>query len=207
MNMSRRHRYIVFGAGIAALTIASVARSGGAGVSLSGSVKATGLATNADAVVYVEQVAAGSTPPATSSTMDQRSMRFAPHVLPIVAGSTVKFLNSDPTQHNVFSPDHEKFNLGTWPQGETKNYAFSKCARFPCAYVLLCRIHPEMEAFVVVLQNPFFAVTDAAGHYEIKNLPPGKYTVGVWHPKLKAPPKQTTLEATGGGTVDFTLAK
>ena len=134
-------------------------------------------------------------------------MRFVPHVLPIVAGSTVKFLNSDPTQHNVFSPDHEKFNLGTWPQGETKSYTFSKCARFPCSYVLLCRIHPEMEAYVVVVQNPFFAVTDASGHYEIKNLPPGKYTVGVWHPKLKTAPKQTTLEATGGGTLDFTLAK
>jgi plastocyanin len=206
MNMSRRDRSIAIGAALAVLTMISAARPRGAGVSLSGGVKATGQASNADAVVYVEQGAAASTSPATSATMDQRSMRFAPHVLPIVAGSTVKFLNSDPTQHNVFSPDHEKFNLGTWPQGETKSYTFSKCARFPCSYVLLCRIHPEMEAFVVVLQNSFFAVTDAAGHYEIKNLPPGKYTVGVWHPKLKAPPKQTTLEATGG-TLDFTLAK
>jgi plastocyanin len=205
--MSRRHRYMAFGAALAVLTMISAARSGGAGVSLSGSVKASGQSTNADAVVYVEQGAGASTSPATSPTMDQRSMRFAPHVLPIVVGSTVKFLNSDPTQHNVFSPDHEKFNLGTWPQNETKSYAFSKCARFPCSYVLLCRIHPEMEAFVVILQNPFFAVTDAAGHYEIKNLPPGKYTIGVWHPKLKAPPKQTTLEAAGSGTLDFTLAK
>lgn len=205
--MSRLHHYIALGSGIAVLAMISSVLSGDAGVSLSGTVKATGQATNADAVVYVEQAAAASTAQTQPATIDQRNMRFAPHVLPIVAGSTVKFLNSDPTQHNVFSPDHEKFNLGTWPQGETKSYAFSKCARFPCSYVLLCRIHPEMEAYVVVVQNPFFAVTDAAGHYEIKNLPPGKYTVGVWHPKLKASPKQTTLETAGGGTVDFTLAK
>ena len=69
-----------------------------------------------------------------------------PHVLPVVAGTTVKFLNSDPTPHNVFSPDNEKYNLGTWPQGQTKDYVFNKCTKFPCVYTQLCRVHPEMEA-------------------------------------------------------------
>ena len=117
------------------------------------------------------------------------SMKFAPHVLPIVAGTTVRFLNSDPTQHNVFSPDYEKYNLGTWPQGQTKDHVFAKCAKAPCVYVQLCRIHPEMEAYVVVLQNPFFAVTAADGQYKIDNVPPGSYSLGVWHAKGKAQPK------------------
>jgi plastocyanin len=204
--MSRLHFSFVLSAALAVVAVISTESVRGAGVSVSGTVKATGQTTNADSVVYVDQVegtGAASTAPAN---MDQRNMRFVPHVLPIVAGSSVKFLNSDPTQHNVFSPDHEKFNLGTWPQGETKSYTFSKCTRFPCAYVLLCRIHPEMEAFVVVLRNPFFAVTDDRGRYEIKNVPPGKYTVGVWHPKLKAAVKQATVEG-AAATLDFTLTK
>jgi len=204
--MSRLHPNVAWCAAIAIFAVLSSRPTPGAGVTLSGTVKATGQTTNADAVVYIDQAPAAATASAPK-TMDQRNMRFTPHVLPIVAGSTVKFLNSDPTQHNVFSPDHEKFNLGTWPQGETKDYMFSKCTRFPCSYVLLCRIHPEMEAFVVVLKNPFFAVTDASGRYEIKDLPPGTYTVGVWHPKLKAPAKETTIGATAGATLDFTLAK
>jgi hypothetical protein len=119
----------------------------------------------------------------------------------------VSFLNSDPTAHNVFSPDHEKYNLGTWPQGQTKSHVFDTCTKFPCVYAQLCRVHPEMEGFVVVLQNPYFAVTDREGHYAIADLPPGKYVVGVWHPKLKAASKPVTVEAGTPTTVDFILAK
>ena len=203
--MSHHRIYLALSA-IAALAV-STGRMSGAGVTLAGTVTAPGQPTNAEAIVYIDQAPAAAASPSAAATMDQRNMRFAPHVLPIVAGSTVKFLNGDPTQHNVFSPDHEKFNLGTWPQGETKDYSFSKCTRFPCVYVLLCRIHPEMEAYVVVLRSALFGVTDASGRYEIKDVPPGSYTVGVWHPKLKAAVKQATVEGARPATVDFTLAK
>jgi hypothetical protein len=134
-------------------------------------------------------------------------MKFVPHVLPIMVGTTVRFLNSDPTQHNVFSPDYEKYNLGTWPQGQTKDHTFDKCAKAPCAYVQLCRVHPEMEAYVVVLQNPFFAVTGADGHYKIDDVPPGNYSLGVWHAKGKAQPKSVTVEASKAAAADFVLGK
>ncbi len=176
-----------------------------AGSSITGKVTATGLSSNADAVVFLQQ-APGSFK-ATSETMDQRKMQFVPHVMAVVAGSTVKFLNSDPTPHNVFSPDNEKYNLGTWPQGQSKEYTYSKCTKFPCVYTQLCRVHPEMEGFVVVLQNPYFAVSDREGKYEIKDVPPGSYTVGVWHPRLKGQPKPATVEAGKPVVVDFTLTK
>jgi hypothetical protein len=134
-------------------------------------------------------------------------MQFIPHVLPVVAGTTVKFQNSDPTPHNVFSPDFEKYNLGTWPKGQSKDYTFSKCTKFPCAYTQLCRVHPEMEGFVVVLPNPYFAVSDKEGKFEIKGVPAGQYTVAVWHPKLKAQPKPATVEAGKPATVNFDLAR
>ena len=175
------------------------------GGSLVGTVKATGLSSNADAVVYVVQ--APGTFQAPTANMDQKQMQFIPHVRPVLIGTTVKFLNSDPTAHNVFSGDYEKFNLGTWPQGQTKDHAFDKCAKFPCVYTALCRVHPEMEGFVVVLQNPFFAVSGKDGHYAIENVPPGKYDVAIWHPKLKGQGKPVTVQAGAPVTLDFVLAR
>jgi plastocyanin len=182
-----------------------LADPGLAGSSIAGTVKATGLSSSADAVVYLQQVD-GTFPP-SAATMDQKTMQFIPHVLAVVAGSTVKFVNSDPTPHNVFSPDNEKYNLGTWPQGQSKDYTFNKCTKFPCVYTQLCSVHPEMEGFVVVLQNPYFAVSDRDGKFEIKDVPPGTYTVGVWHPKLKAQAKPVVVAAGKPAAVEFTLAR
>lgn len=194
--------------GLALLAVASASPAGrlsAAGSSITGTVKATGLASNADAVVYLQEAAPGPAPAVV--TMDQRKMQFVPHVLPVQIGTTVKFLNSDPTPHNVFSPDFEKYNLGTWPQGQAKEYTFSKCAKFPCAYTQLCRVHPEMEGFIVVLPSRYFAVSERDGRYEIANVPPGRYTVAVWHPRLKGAPTGVTVVAGKGSTADFVLSK
>lgn len=189
----------------AALIAIPIGMSGAAGT-ITGTVTVTGSSSNGDAVVYIEQAPAAS-PPSKALEMDQRKMQFIPHVLPIVAGTSVKFLNSDPTPHNVFSPDNEKYNLGTWPQGQTKDYTFSKCKKFPCVYTQLCRVHPEMEGFVVVLQNPYFAVTGRDGKYEIKDVPPGSYSLGVWHQKGKAGVKPVVVDASKPAVVDFVLKK
>jgi plastocyanin len=197
----------VLGTATAALLAASALLASAADGSITGTVKATGLASNADAVVYVVQAPGTPQLPAQPVTMDQKQMQFIPHVLPVVSGTTVKFQNSDPTPHNVFSPDFEKYNLGTWPQGQSKDYTFSKCTKFPCAYTQLCRVHPEMEGFVVVLPNNYFAVTDKEGKFDIKGVPAGQYTVAVWHPKLKAQPKPVTVEAGKPAAVSFDLAR
>jgi len=197
---------VALGSLLAAIILACLASMSGAGGTITGTVKVTGLASSADAVVYLQQ-APGSFTPAKAAEMDQRKMQFIPHVLPVVVGTTVKFLNSDPTQHNVFTPDFEKYNLGTWPQGQTKDHVFAKCAKAPCAYVQLCRIHPEMEAYVVVLQNPYFAVTDRDGHYRIENVPPGATSLGVWAAKGKAPAKPITVDAAKPSKVDFALGR
>jgi plastocyanin len=193
----------------AALCVMSLTTLGtaAAGATIEGTVKATGLASSADAIVYVVQAPGAFPAPAKPAEIDQRSMSFLPHVLPIVVGTSVRFLNSDPTPHNVFSPDHEKYNLGTWPQGQTKDHVFATCAKAPCVYVQLCRVHPEMEGYVVVLQNPYFAVTSADGHYKIENVPPGNYSLGVWHSKVKGQPKAVTADASKPAVVDFALMK
>jgi plastocyanin len=194
-----------FGLLLAAILVVLPTAPKGAGNSIGGTVKVTGLSSSADVVVYIQQ-AAGPFTAGKPVEMDQRNFQFNPHVLPVVAGTTVKFLNSDPTPHNVFSPDYEKYNLGTWPQGQTKDYTF-KCTKAPCVYTQLCRVHPEMEGFVVVLQNPFFAVSDKSGKYEIDNVPPGNYVLAVWHAKAKAQPKPVAVEVGKPLTMDFVLAR
>ncbi len=196
-------RWSVAVAGVLGVTVA-VLNLSAAAASVHGTVTATGLSSNADAVVYIQEAAAGKA--SAPVVMDQVKFQFLPHVLPVVLGTTVQFHNGDPTPHNVFSPDYEKYNLGTWPSGQSKDYTFAKCAKFPCVYTQLCRVHPEMEGFVVVLQNAHFAVSDRTGHYEIADVPPGQYTLAVWHPKLKAQSKSITVDAKGA-TADFTLTK
>ncbi len=196
---------LALAAGVGLLPARTAAQGGG---TISGTVKAPGQPTAANAVVYVEQAPGAFKPPANpAAEMNQQNMQFVPHVLPVLVGSTVKFLNSDSVSHNIFSPDHEKYNLGTWGQGQSKEHTFAKCPKFPCAYTQLCMIHPEMEGFVVVLQNPYFAVTDAAGTYTIKDVPAGKYTLAVWHEKLKGKPEPVAVEAGKSVTADFALAK
>ena len=134
--------------------------------------------------------------------MDQKGMTFIPHVLPVVKGTTVKFLNSDPYAHNVFSPEG-KYNLGTWPTGQTRDHKFDK----PGVYTQLCRVHPEMEAFIVVLDTPYFTVTDKTGKYTIKGVPAGKYTLVAWSEKLKEGKQAVTVENGKSVTVDLTLRK
>jgi len=185
--------------------VAASAAGAAAGGTIQGAVTAAGSAAS-DVVVYVQH-AEGAFAPSAPAKMDQRSMKFTPHVLPVLVGTTVKFLNSDATQHNVFSPDFEKYNLGTWPQGQTKDQVFAKCAKPPCAYVQLCRIHPEMEAYVVVLQNPYFAVTGSDGRYRIENVPAGSYSLGVWASKGKASAKPVTVDTAKPSQVDFVVAR
>ena len=205
--MSTRRVVIMLGPALVAVLAAHAHPTSAADGTIQGTVKVTGLASNADAVVYVVQAAGPTAPPNKPADIDQRNMQFVPHVLPIVAGTTVRFLNSDPTAHNVFSPDHEKYDLGTWSQGQSKTHAFATCTKPPCVYVQLCRIHPEMEAYVVVLQNPFFAITAADGRYKIDNVPPGSYSLGVWHAKGKAQPKPAAVDAAKPAVVDFVTGK
>ena len=142
---------------------------------------------SADAVVYVAAIAGKTFPAPKHAKMDQMNLVFSPHVLPVLVGTTVDFKNSDAVLHNVFSADAcaDKFNLGTWPKGESKSFTFKR----ECAATLLCKVHPEMEAFVVAVPTPYFAVTKADGSYDIADVPDGGYTVKVWHPKLKATQK------------------
>lgn len=150
-------------------------------------------------VVYLAGLHAEFKKPAANPTMDQRNMTFIPHILPVQTGATVDFLNNDEVRHNVFSPDHEKYNLGTWPRGAIKQHTFAEQG----VYTQLCNVHPEMEAFIVALDTPYFALTDKEGNFELKDVPPGEYTLKVWHEKLHFKKQQITVTEKGVENIVF----
>jgi plastocyanin len=148
------------------------------GATVSGTLRVHGTPA-ADAVVYLERVDGPLPhPPPAPVVMDQKNLAFAPRVLPLVAGTTVRFTNSDDIQHNVFSPSREAgaFDLGTYSRGEERSVTM----RQPGDVLVLCNIHMEMEGHILVLRDPSFATTDAAGRYAIPDVPPGRYTLTVW---------------------------
>jgi plastocyanin len=137
--------------------------------------------------------------------MAQKDIAFVPHVLPVVVGTTVAFPNDDPIFHNVFSTSGvHKFDLGLYPQGTSRNTVFER----PGIVQISCNVHPQMSAYVVVLDEPYFAVANARGNYRITGLPLGSYTVKVWHPDLGSISQPFTLRQDGQVlTVDFDLEK
>jgi hypothetical protein len=129
-------------------------------------------------------------------------MKFVPYVTPVLMGTTVDFLNSDTMNHNVFTPDNEGFNLGTFGPGEKRSYAFKKAGN----YTLLCSLHPEMEGFVISLENPYFATVGGDGKFTIANVPDGSYNLKVWGKKLKKDEKDKQFPVTvAGGKVTTTI--
>lgn len=182
--------------------VISVQAQGG---TITGTIRARGMRHNADAVIYVEKIP-GKTfhPPKEPVTIDQLKLTFIPHVLPVLVGTTVVFPNSDEVRHNVFSTSPPKrFNLGTYPRGVVKTITFDK----PGVVDLLCNVHTEMSAYVVVVETTYFAVTGKDGSYTIKNVPPGKYILKAWHEKLKPQAKEIEVVAGSPAQADFELGR
>jgi plastocyanin len=152
------------------------------------------------ALVYIDHVD-GNFPPKQNAFMSQKNLVFAPHILPVLKGTTVDFTNDDTVAHNVFSPPGAatRFNLGLYGPGVKKTVTFDSLGEVP----LLCVVHPEMLGYVIVLQNPYFALTDTAGKFQIKNVPPGTYQLKVWDEKVEGSPQQVVVTAGKTTTVDF----
>ena len=133
----------------------------------------------ADTVVYLE---GGPAPPPPQTpahvVMDQKNLTFVPGVLAVRRGTVVEFTNSDDVQHNVFTPAAVagRFNLGTYNRGEARSVPLDQVGEA----VILCNIHMEMEAHIIVLDGPYFATTDRGGGFRIADVQPGRYTLRVW---------------------------
>jgi len=201
--MKNTHRYAILVA-VLALLLAGTTQAG----EIKGKVNVQGLKSAENIAVYVDAIAGKDFPaPAQHITVDQKQMKFVPHVAVVLKGTTVDFLNSDTVQHNVFWPSvngNKKLthSLGTWPKGQSKSFQFNDLGYVP----LLCNVHPEMSGYIFVAPTPYFAVTDKDGNFVIKDVPAGKYTLKTWSEDGK-PVTQTVDLSGASASVTLTVSK
>jgi plastocyanin len=142
--------------------------------------------------------------PKDAITLDQSGCKYHPHVLGVVAGQTIKIVNSDQTTHNIHPTpkDNREWNESQPPAAAPLEKNF---AREEVMLPVKCNQHPWMRMFVNVTKSPFFAVTGPDGKFEIKGLPPGDYTLAFVHEKLGEQDVKVTLAAKDAKSVDATF--
>lgn len=142
--------------------------------------------------------------PSEPVKLDQRGCMYQPHVFGVRVGQNVEIVNSDATGHNVHAlPNtNQEFNFSQPIQNQ-------KDARFFTAPEVMvhfkCDMHNWMSAYAGVVDHPYFAVTTPGGRFELKQLPPGTYTIEAWHEKLGAVTERVTLAEKGSAEVSFTF--
>jgi plastocyanin len=158
-------------------------------------------------VVYLDPAprAAFDTREESRPRLDQRNETFVPHVLAIVAGTTVEFPNSDQTYHNVFSLSKTKtFDLGRYAVGRSKSVRFDR----PGIVRVFCDIHSHMSAFILVFAHRYFSVSEPDGSYRLENVPPGTYTVVAWHEAAALESRRIVVPDAGGEVeANFSLGR
>ena len=168
----------------------------------------------ANVLVYIKDGKAGDKnitgykfdPPAQAATLDQHGCHYVPHVLGIQTKQPFQVVNSDATSHNVNvqAAKNEKFNQGQGPGAAPIDKKFQR------AEVLIpvkCNQHPWMKSYIGVMSNPFYSVSGKDGHFEIKGVPPGTYTVVAWHEKYPQGITQTvTVGPSENKELNFSFA-
>ncbi len=124
-------------------------------------------------------------------TIDQKKCAYSPHVLAMPQGSELKILSSDPINHNIhtYSFDNDPINIMFLP-----NQDYTQEMEEPEVVKVSCDLHSWMVAYIVVTPHSYFAMTSSNGAFEIKNVPPGKYTIKVWHESLGEESRKIKVE-------------
>ncbi len=154
--------------------------------------------------VYVKQGLDGKTIPQKTekAMLDQKGCMYYPHVVGVQTNQPLEISNSDPTLHNVNAKtkNNTSFNFAQPVQGMKTTKSF---ANAEIMISLICNVHPWMKSYVGVVSHPFFGVSDETGGFEIKDLPPGAYTIEAWHEKYGASTKSITVAKGETKTVAF----
>jgi plastocyanin len=158
-----------------------------------------------DVVITVKGPGAEKPPPlAAKAVLDQHLCHYVPHVQAAPVGSTLEIVNSDPMLHNIhgYQGPATAFNLAMPLKGQRIPRTLSKVG----VVTVKCDVHNFMHGYVLVVDSPYAVVGDD-GHYAVKGIPPGTYTVTAWHEKLGEKSTQVTVPASGNATADFSYGK
>ena len=157
-------------------TVLTVGAAGPEAPDVHGTARAGGHP-SADVVVWLDAPNAPAGLQRGKVVLDQRNITFTPHVLAVRVGTLVDFPNDDRVLHNVFSfRDGKVFDLGLYPVGTRKQVKFDK----PGLSRIFCNIHPNMAAYVMAVDSPYFAVSVDDGTFTIESVPAGTYTYHAW---------------------------
>jgi plastocyanin len=158
----------------------------------------------ANVFVYIQSGLEGRKfqPPADPVVLDQHGCMFTPRVLGLQAGQPLVLKNGDAVSHNIHPLPK---NNREWNQEQAPNAAEvqHKFAREEVMVPVKCNIHNWMHAYIGVLEHPYFAVTGADGSFEIRNLPPGDYTLTAWQEKLGEQKQQIHIAPSAAAAVNF----
>jgi plastocyanin len=157
----------------------------------------------ANVVIYVSDglTSHDFQPPAQPAVLEQKGCQYNPHVLALQANQKLNVVNSDQTTHNIHpTPNNNREWNMTQPHGMPLEQSF---AREEIAIPVKCNIHPWMKGYIAVFKHPYFAVTDKNGSFELKELPPGTYTITAWQEKLGSQTQKVTVSAGEAKTLDF----
>jgi plastocyanin len=153
-------------------------------------------------IVFLKNSPAGGSPQ-PAPVVDQKDCVYIPHVVAAQTGQAIKFTSADPVLHNVHILPNPN---GEYNQGIAKGDAKSYPVNSPAFIKTICDVHPWMSCRIGVFDHPYFAVTGDDGSFEIKNLPSGTYTLGVWHEKLGQATQEVTLTQDKPAEMTVTLA-
>jgi plastocyanin len=163
---------------VVAVLCCAATLGGAAATDVRGSAR-SGSRPEINAVVWLETVKAPKTPQTARVVLDQRNLMFWPHVLAVRVGTVVDFPNNDRVFHNVFSfRDGKRFDLGMYPVGTVRKVTFDRAGLSR----IFCNIHPQMAAYVMAVDSPYFGTTDQSGAFTIADVPADSYAYRAWKP-------------------------
>jgi plastocyanin len=169
-------------------------------------VRATKDGSLADVFVRLEGTFPATEVPKTPVTIDQRGCIYSPRVVGVRVGQVLEIRNSDALLHNVHSVTARgnQFNVGQARAGVVDSF---KMKSEEVMMRLGCDIHRWMTAYVGVVNNPYFAVTDPSGSFEIRSVPAGTYTIDAWHERFGTVKKSVKVTAGTAVILDFTYTQ
>ena len=157
----------------------------------------------ANVIVYVSDGLGDRTftPPQQPAVVEQKGCQYKPHVTAMQANQKLDVVNDDPTTHNIHPmPINNREWNKSQPHGMPVEESFP---REEIAIPVKCNVHPWMRGYVAVFKHPYFAVTDKDGNFDLKDLPPGTYTVKAWHEKRGTQSQKITVGANEAKTLEF----